>query len=130
MFVLFHATAELTKNAIPAINNMIVISVEPESGRLADCVAVGFAVGFGEAVGFMVADADAVAVGLIDGDADAVAVGDGFNDGDAVGLIVGANVGVADGVETKAGLSAAWTMKFFVKVCNTPFSSVQEIVIL
>lgn len=130
LFVLFHATAELTKNAIPAEKRIRVISVDPESGRFAEAEAVGFAVGFGVAVGLIVAETVAVAVGLIVGVAEAEAVGDGFNEGVAVGLIVGVEVGDADGVETKAGLSAAWTMKFLVIDCKTPFSSVHEIVIL
>ena len=62
------------------------------------------------------------------GKAEAVDVGVAVSFGVAVG--VADCVGVAEGVETKAGPSAAWTMKFLVNVLVIPAASFQEMVIL
>lgn len=70
----------------------------------------------------------AVDVAVASGLAVPVAVGDGV--GAAVGLALGVAVGEADGVDSKAGPSAAWTMKVLVKVLSMPLASRQVIVIL
>ena len=70
----------------------------------------------------------AVAVAVDVGVAVTVAVGDGV--GEAVGLALGVDVGEADGVDSKAGPSAAWTIKVLVKVLSMPLASRQVIVIL
>ena len=70
----------------------------------------------------------AVAVAVALGVAVPVAVGDGI--GEAVGLALGVDVGEADGVDSKAGPSAAWTIKVLVKVLSIPLESRQTIVIL
>ena len=58
----------------------------------------------------------------------AVAVGDAV--GEAVGLALGVEVGEADGVDSKDGPSAAWTIKVRLNALNMPLASRQVIVIL
>lgn len=70
----------------------------------------------------------AVPVAVVLGVAVPEAVGDGI--GEAVGLALGVDVGEADGVDSKAGPSAAWTIKVLVKVLSIPLESRQAIVIL
>lgn len=48
----------------------------------------------------------------------------------ARGVAVDLVVGEAEGVETKAGPSAAWTINVLVMVCRIPLASFQETVIL
>lgn len=64
--------------------------------------------------------------GVAEGVAEAVAVGLGLR----VGFGVAVGLGVADGVDSKAGPSAAWTIKVRVKVRRMPPASLQEMVIL
>ena len=101
----------------------IVLAVVPASGRL-DGVAVGVFVGLGVTVtlnlgvGVTVSLDVGVAVGL------GVGVPVGLTVG--VGLEVGLVVGVAEGVETKAGSSAAWTTNERVNVFRIPPASLHE----
>jgi hypothetical protein len=79
---------------------------DPETGT-ADVVAGRLTLGVGDGVGLFVGIGDGLGLGV------AVGVGDGLG----LGVFVGVGVGVEpDGVETKAGSSAACTIKLLVKV--------------
>ena len=60
----------------------------------------------------------------------AVAAGVAVAVGEGVGEVLGLAVGEADGVDSKDGPSAAWTIKVRLNVLNMPLASRQVIVIL
>ncbi len=69
-------------------------------------------------------------VGGAVGVAEEVEIGVGVALGVADGLAVGEDFGVAEGVDSKAGPSAAWTIKLLVKVLKIPPASFHVIVIV
>jgi hypothetical protein len=97
----------------------MVLAETPASGKL-DGVAVGLFVGEGVNVGV----AFKVGVGVV------VSLGVAVGLRVGVGVEVGLVVGVAEGVETKAGSSAARTTNERVKVLKIPLASLHESVML
>ena len=93
---------------IPIINRTIVGVKEPDSKR-------GAGLELGEAIAM--GDGETIGLGLNIGE------GDGDGDGDGEGDVEG--VMEAEGVDSKAGPSAACTTKFLTKVLVTPSLSFQ-----